>query len=114
MPHDQFVPVISVPLLLEYEDVLTRFKEPLNLTTRDIEAFLDYYVSISYPQKIHYLWRPLLRDAKDDMVLEAAFNGNCAYVVTFNTKDFRAARQLGINAITPGEFLGLLQERSAT
>ena len=37
---------------------------------------------------IYYLWRPCLKDPKDDKALEAAFSSQSEYIVTYNTKDF--------------------------
>jgi hypothetical protein len=35
----------------------------------------------------------------------------CQYIVTHNVKDFRRSEQLGVTAITPGDFLNLLKEQ---
>jgi putative PIN family toxin of toxin-antitoxin system len=95
---------VSVPLVLEYEEVLLHHK-PATLSKQDIEAFLDYFCKVAEPQHIFYLWRPFLKDADDDMVLELAFNARCNYIVTFNSKDFRGSEQFGIQIVTPQEFL---------
>ena len=39
---------------------------------------------------IHYLWRPMLHDPGDEMVLEAAVNGGADAIVTFNTRHYGA------------------------
>lgn len=44
------------------------------------------------------------------MVLECAVAAGCSYIVTHNTKDFRRTEQLGVKAITPGQFLQILRE----
>ncbi|MGL4608735.1 MAG: putative toxin-antitoxin system toxin component, PIN family [Trueperaceae bacterium] len=95
---------VSVPLVLEYEEVLLRHK-PAALSKQDIEAFLDYICKVAKPQRIFYLWRPFLKDADDDMVLELAFNARCSHIVTFNGKDFRGSEQFGLQVVTPQEFL---------
>ena len=64
----------------------------------------------AHHQKIFYLWRPFLRDPNDDMVLEVAVEAQCSYIVTFNTRDFAGIEQFGLQTLTPGEFLALLQE----
>ena len=51
-----------------------------------------------------------LRDPDDDMVLECAVAAGCTYIVTHNIKDFRRTEQLGVKAITPGQFLQILRE----
>jgi len=51
-------------------------------------------------------WRPLLRDAADDMVLETAVNGGAETIVSFNLRDFGTApRRFGIEVLRPGELL---------
>ena len=34
----------------------------------------------------------------------------CRFIVTYNIKDFSGAERFGVSAITPGEFLRLLEE----
>jgi putative PIN family toxin of toxin-antitoxin system len=88
----RFELLLSVPLMLEYEAVLTR-AEHLSVSgvdRRDVERVLDDVASVARPVRLAYRWRPQLPDPKDDMVLETAVNGNADAVVTFNRKDFAA------------------------
>lgn len=82
--------LISVPLLIEYEAVLSRpaLMSEAGLTRNDLDTILDGLASIMEPVDIHYLWRPLLSDPYDDMVLETAVNGQAGAIVTFNVKDY--------------------------
>jgi len=58
---------------------------------------------------INFLWRPFLKDIKDDMVLETAFNANCDYIITYNRKDFSGVEEkFDIKIISPKEFLTLI------
>jgi predicted nucleic acid-binding protein len=41
----------------------------------------------------------------DTNVLEAAVAASCRYLVTFNTSDFPDAGDLGVDVVTPSEFL---------
>lgn len=95
---------LSVPLVLEYEEVLLRTK-PDVLGEQDVEDFLDYLCKVSEHHKIFFLWRPFLKDADDDMVLELAANAMCSHIVTFNVKDFLGSEQFGLKVTTPLEFL---------
>jgi putative PIN family toxin of toxin-antitoxin system len=101
---------VSVPLILEYEEVAKRERWPGKPGHQAIEAILDYLCQQGKQQKVHFLWRPQLRDPDDDMVLELAVAGGCDHIVTFNKKDFAEANRFGVAVITPGEFLNLLGE----
>lgn len=99
----KFETSISVALLLEYEEVLLR-NVPL-LSKHEVEDLLDYLCAITHHQTPFYLWRPLLRDPNDDMVVEVAVAGGCDCIVTFNGRDFAGVEKFGIRVITPREFL---------
>ncbi|MDR1283688.1 MAG: putative toxin-antitoxin system toxin component, PIN family [Opitutaceae bacterium] len=97
----RLVPVVTVPLVLEYEDVLSRPGLLPHFTASDTRAFIDWWVSIAQAHAIHFLWRPHLPDPKDDMMLEAALAAGSCTIVTFNLRHFHGSRSLGITAITP-------------
>jgi putative PIN family toxin of toxin-antitoxin system len=97
--------VLSTALLFEYEDVLKRNQEILNLSDQSVEKLLDNLCLLGDHQKIYYLWRPRLSDPKDDLVLELAVASGARYVVTYNTADFKGAEKFGVRPITPKELL---------
>jgi putative PIN family toxin of toxin-antitoxin system len=99
---------VSVPLVLEYESVLIRHASHLNLSHDDIETLIDYWCSIAIHRDIHYLWRPMLKDPKDEMVLELAVASGCKNIMTFNHQDFTRAESLGVKTISPLQFLTTL------
>jgi len=103
--------MVSVPLCLEYEAVLTRPEHLLasGLTARQVAEFLDYLAGIVEPVKLHYLWRPQLSDVADEMVLETAINGRANCIVTFNTRHFGPAARFGIDVIWPDEAIRRIQ-----
>jgi predicted nucleic acid-binding protein len=101
----KFEIALSVPLVLEYEDALLRHASVTGLSRRDVDVVLDYYCSVAHLQTIFFLWRPLLPDPKDDLVLELAVAAGCHTVVTFNVRDFRGGEGLGVSALRPGPFL---------
>ena len=108
MRDRRFEFVLSVPLFLEYEDVLKRpGLVPLPMVA--IDKLLKLLALNGTPREIFFLWRPFLKDAKDDMVLEVALAGGCAAIVTYNRKDFEGASQLGIEVWTPQELLVRLE-----
>jgi putative PIN family toxin of toxin-antitoxin system len=96
---------VSVPLVLEYEEVAKRESRALGLTHGEIDDVLDYLCAVATHREIYFLWRPVLRDAADDMVLEVAVEAGCDIVVTHNVRDFVGAERFGVRALTPGEFL---------
>ena len=101
----RFEIALSVPLVLEYEDALLRHQAETGLSRRDVDAILDYFCSVGHLQTIFFLWRPLLPDPKDDMVVELAVAARCRTIVTFNVRDFRDAKALGVSPQLPAEFL---------
>lgn len=92
---------LSTPLLLEYEDVLKRNQQMLNLNNKEIDIILDNICRFSQHQKVYFLWRPYLPDAKDDLVLELAVAAKVPTIVTHNIKDFIGIEKFGVEAITP-------------
>jgi predicted nucleic acid-binding protein len=102
----------TVPLLIEYEAVMTRAEhlKASGLSGGDVEALLDAVAAVAEPVRLAYLWRPTLPDVDDDMVLEAAVNGQADGIVTFNLGDFIGpARQFGLEVMRPGEAVQRLE-----
>ena len=108
----QFQHVITVPLVMEYEDVLNR-DGMVPLESAAINDVLDYICASGLHQQVHFLWRPKLADVRDDMVLEAAFNGQCEAIVTWNLRDFVPAGAIGIDVLSPDLFVKRLKERES-
>ncbi len=100
-----FIVNLSVPLLLEYEDVAKRNVSDLGLDNEDIDGLLDYFCTVANLQEIYYTWRPSLRDPGDEMVLELAVAARCHAIVTFNTRDFAGIERFGLRRLTPIELL---------
>jgi hypothetical protein len=42
---------------------------------------------------------------------ELAFAAGCRHIVSHNIKDFHGAKELGITALSPGEFLNLTRKK---
>ena len=98
--------LVSVPLALEYEAVCSRAEHRLaaGLSEREVEVFVTAVIAMAEPVFTHFLWRPQLRDAEDEMVLEAAVNGRADALETFNVRDFAPARSLfGLATLLPRE-----------
>lgn len=102
----RFTALVSTSLLIEYEAVLTRplHLEAAGLSIADVGAILDVVAAVAEPVRLSFLWRPALRDADDDMVLEVATNGQADAIVTFNRRDFEGvAPRFGIAVWSPGQ-----------
>lgn len=106
----RFTTHVSVPLVAEYEDVVNRILPQTKLKQQNANDILDYLCLVAEQQRIFYLWRPFLRDPKDDMVLELAVAARCELIVTFNSKDFAGTDKFGITVVTPKQFLHLIGE----
>ena len=96
---------ISVPLVFEYEAVLLRQRSQLGLTPEDVAEVVDAVCALAIPHKIYFLWRPYLRDRKDDLVLELAVTARCDYIITYNQRDFSGAEMFGLRVCDPRAFL---------
>lgn len=103
-----FQPVLSVPLVLEYEHATARLATEGFLTAGDIDKAIDFLCSVGHLQEIYFGWRPTLPDPDDDFLLELAVAASCRYIVTFNLKDFRGTETFGVEALTPAAYLALL------
>ena len=98
--------LLSVPLAMEYEAVCVRPEHQLaaGLSEQAVRIFVDAVIALAEPVKIHYLWRPQLRDPSDEMVLETAVNGRANLLITFNVRDYGTAPvRFGIEVMTPRE-----------
>ena len=113
LEHRSIVLLVSVPLLIEYEAVLTRPEHlrAARLSSRDVEILLDAVAAVAEPVRLAFLWRPTLPDADDDMVLETAVNGKADGIVTLNRRDFaKGAATFGISILSPADAVTRLEE----
>lgn len=108
----EFTFLLSVPLILEYEAVLTReeHRRVHGLSVPDVDELINALANVAEPVQIRFLWRPLLSDPTDDMVLETAVNGRADLLVTFNQEDFAAAAKgFAVKIVRPSEALHRLR-----
>ncbi|UQB41533.1 putative toxin-antitoxin system toxin component, PIN family [Thiomicrospira microaerophila] len=100
---------VSTPFIMELEDVLLRPKNRERMpqfSEQDLRRFIDDICCISNRQPIYFLWRPLIKDPKDDMVLELAVNAQAEYLISFNIQDFKAIEgKFNFTLCTPKAFL---------
>ncbi len=99
--------LLSVALALEYEAICTLAEHRLasGLSAAETAMYVDGLIAMAEPVKTFFRWRPQLRDPSDELVLEAAVNGQSDAIVTFNESRLREARNFGVEVIRPGEAL---------
>ena len=100
--------LLTPALFLEYEAVLKRPEQRLvhGLDLQTIDLALSAIADLGEAVDVAFQWRPQLRDANDEMVLEAAINGAADALVTHNVKDFaEAAAKFGLRVLKPGQVL---------
>jgi putative PIN family toxin of toxin-antitoxin system len=104
----RFQPLVSTAVFLEYEAVLLRAEQRLatGMSEADVAGFLSALASAAQPVEISFRWRPQLRDPADELILEAAANGQAEAIITHNVADFvPAAERFGLRVMTPAELL---------
>lgn len=70
-------------------------------TIEQVTMLLDALYAVCRPVEISFLWRPMLRDADDEMLVEVAVNGRADRLLTFNERDFAGAGRLGVTVERP-------------
>ena len=102
---DEWFPIaVSVPLVMEYEEVLAR-QELHGHSQEDARVLIDGLCRVAVRQPIFFLWHPFLRDGDDDMVLEVAVAADAEAIITHNVRDFAGIDAFGLAVLTPAEFL---------
>jgi putative PIN family toxin of toxin-antitoxin system len=98
----------TVALFVEYEAICERpeHRTAAGLTKDEVRIFLDALANMVEEVEAHFLWRGRLRDANDDMVLDAAINGQADAIATFNRRDYgRVPEEFGIAVLAPRDVL---------
>ena len=82
---------MGAALLAEYEDVIgrTALFESARLAEAERSELLDIFLSTCSWTRTYFLWRPNLRDERDNHVLELAIAAGATHVVTWNLRDFK-------------------------
>lgn len=102
----QITLIASVPLMIEYEAVMTRAEhlQASALSRTDIGMLLDAVAAVAEPTPLRFRWRPVARDPADDMIVETAVNGSADVIATFNARDFPNVTKLfGVEGLSPGD-----------
>ena len=105
---EKISPQISTTLFLEYEAVMKREKIQAlcSLDIEEQEELFHAFLSTCTWNEIFYLWRPNLKDAGDDFLVELAVASNSKVIITENTKDVEFDElHFDIEVLTPKKFL---------
>jgi predicted nucleic acid-binding protein len=105
----RWVPLISAPLILEYEAVAKREAERLEIPEKTAEIVVRAFCFYGRQTPVYFRLRPVLRDPDDDFVLELAAAGRAEAIVTHNVRHFQEAERFGIPVQTPREFLQIIK-----
>ena len=106
--NGDFTMLISVALVLEYEATCSQpaQRSASGLTGDEVRTVITALCRVGEHVDVWFLWRPLLRDPADEMVLEAAINGRADALVTFNRRDFGdEPGRFGVALLSPQEVL---------
>lgn len=105
-----WVPLISVPLILEYEAVGKREAQRLKIPESTVDAIIRAFCFVGRETEIHFRLRPVLPDPGDEFLLELAVAGRADGIVTHNVRHFVGVERFGIRVMTPREFLKTMEE----
>ena len=111
----RFKLLLSVPLMLEYESVLTHPEHlaASGASAEDVSAVLDELASVGERVELAVRLRPMLSDPNNEMVLQTAINGRADAIVTFNERDFRrVAGRFRCSVLRPVEAVRQLAHES--
>jgi putative PIN family toxin of toxin-antitoxin system len=101
---ESFEHCVSVPLLLEYEDVLKRMSITLNLGLAEIDTLLNFWCDVGRKSLIYFQIEVNPTDPADTKVLELAAAAGADFIVSFNKRHFSEAGRFRIKVVTPFEF----------
>ena len=101
----EWAPLISVPLILEYEAVGKREAERLKIPEATINAVIRAFCYFGRETDVYFRVRPFLRDPGDEFILELAAAGRADAIVTHNVRHFVGAGRFGVPVLTPRDFL---------
>ena len=104
-----WMPLISVPLIPEYEAVGKREALRLKIPESTVEAIIRAFCFIGRETEIHFGIRPFLPDPGDEFLLELAVAARADGIVTHNVRHFVGVERFGIQVLTPREFLRTIE-----
>jgi predicted nucleic acid-binding protein len=104
-----WTPLISVPLILEYEAVGKRAAREIGLDARVVDEIVRAFCFYGVEADIHFRVRPVLSDPGDEFILELAVAGRAQAIVTHNVRHFADVHRFGVGVLTPRDFLRTIE-----
>jgi predicted nucleic acid-binding protein len=95
--------------VLDTNVLVAAMRSPSGASAALVRAALEgqFLLRVLVPVRIDFQWRPAVPDADDDMVIEAAINGQADAIVTFEISTFSGpAARFGIRVLTPAQAWG--------
>lgn len=100
--------LMNTTLAMEYYSVLMepQFLKRLVLPKQAVIDIIARLIQKARFQDIYFLWRPNLKDEKDNFLMELAIAGQADTVITFNKKDFMESElKWDIAILNPKDYL---------
>ena len=101
---------VSATLVFEYEEILKREQQQIDLNNEDIDNIINGICNLANHHEIFYIWRPLVKDKNDDFLIDLAFKCQANFIISYNQRDLKPIEKFGIFILTPKQFLRLLGE----
>jgi predicted nucleic acid-binding protein len=104
-----WTPLISVPLILEYEAVGKRAVREIGLDAGIVDEIVRAFCFYGVEADVHFHVRPVLSDPGDEFILELAVAGRAHAIVTHNVRHFADIHRFGVGVLTPRDFLRTIE-----
>jgi predicted nucleic acid-binding protein len=104
------VPLISLPLILEYEAVAKRECQVVKIPQSTVDALIGAFCFLGRETDTYFRLRPFLPDADDEFLLDLAVAGQAEAIITHNVRHFLGVERFGLRVMTPREFLKTMKE----
>ena len=107
---DAITLVLSEEILEEFGDVMGReeVRERFDYGRTDVKEFTGAIRGVAKIISVKSSFKVVEEDPKDDMVLNTAYDGNAAYIVSGDRHLQNVRRFRGIMIVSPRQFMGII------
>ncbi len=105
--------VLSDGILKEFSDVIAReeVRERFGYTASEIKGFVSAIRAVAEIVNVRSTFKVVEEDPKDDVVLNTAYDGKAAYVVSGDGHLQSVKKFRGTKVVNPKEFMGVITRR---